>query len=146
MFFRGALFGEALLAPTILYSPVTEALAAAGIVPHYCANITGHGWRKIMRHPAAFTYRIHTLPEVPEVLRFLAQQTGSDDREAYGNLNMGAGFALFVAAADAERTVAVAEAQGVRAWVAGRVEAGGKQVVIEPLGLTFGGDDLHVRA
>jgi len=26
------------------------------------------------------------------------------------------------------------------------VEAGPKQVVIEPLGLTFGGDDLHVRA
>lgn len=142
----GALFGEALLAPTLLYSPVTEALAKAGIVPHYCANITGHGWRKVMRHGKAFTYRFHTLPPVPEVLQFLQRETGNDAREAYGNLNMGAGFALFVAAGDAQRTVAIAEAAGVRAFAAGVVEAGPKRVVIEPLGLTFGGDDLHVRA
>jgi phosphoribosylformylglycinamidine cyclo-ligase len=42
--------------------------------------------------------------------------------------------------------VEVAQGCGVPAWVAGTVEAGAKQVVIEPLGLTFGGDDLHVRA
>jgi phosphoribosylformylglycinamidine cyclo-ligase len=143
---EGSIYGEALLAPTTLYSPVTEALATAGIVPHYCANITGHGWRKLMRHPGAFTYRIHTLPPVPSVLRFIQKQARVDDREAYGNLNMGAGFALFVTAADAERAVQVAQAAGVKAWVAGRVEAGTKQVVIEPLALTFGGDDLHVRA
>jgi phosphoribosylformylglycinamidine cyclo-ligase len=44
-------FGEALLAPTTLYSPVTEALWAAGVRVHYAANITGHGWRKLLRHP-----------------------------------------------------------------------------------------------
>ena len=48
----GRRYGEALLAPTTLYSPVTEALHRAGITPHYCANITGHGWRKLLRHPA----------------------------------------------------------------------------------------------
>ena len=141
----GTMYGEALLAPTILYAPVTEALAAAGVVPHYCANVTGHGWRKLMRHPGAFTYRIERLPPVPPVLRFIRQQAGIDDREAYGNLNMGAGFALFVAAADAQRTVEVAAAQGVRAWLAGRVEAGPRRVLIEPLGLAFAADDLHLR-
>jgi phosphoribosylformylglycinamidine cyclo-ligase len=143
---EGSTFGEALLAPTTLYSPVTEALAAAGIQPHYAANVTGHGWRKLMRHPSAFTYRIDTLPDVPPVLRFLQRETGSDDREAYGNLNMGAGFALFVAAADAARTVQVAERAGVRALHAGAVVAGPKQVVIEPVRVTFGENDLHVRA
>lgn len=142
----GALFGEALLAPTALYSPVTEALAAAGIVPHYSANITGHGWRKVMRHAAEWTYRIRTLPDVPEVLQFLARETQSDAREAYGNLNMGAGFALFVDPQDAARTVEVAAQHGIPAWNAGTVERGPKQVVIEPLSLTFGADDLHVRA
>ncbi len=138
-------YGEALLEPTPLYAPVTEALWAAGIVPHYAANVTGHGWRKLMRHPAALTYRIHRLPDVPAVLRFVQLHANLDDREAYGTFNMGAGFALFVAAADAERCVDVARAQGVAAWVAGRVEAGPKQVVIEPLGLTFGADDLRLR-
>ena len=142
----GALYGEALLAPTVLYSPVTEALAAAGIVPHYCANITGHGWRKLMRHPASFTYRIHTLPPVPPVLKFIERHAGIDAREAYGNLNMGAGFALYLAAADAARAVEVAASTGVKGWIAGTVEAGAKRVLIEPLGLVFSADDLHVRA
>ncbi len=142
----GRLYGEALLDPTALYVPVTEALFAAGIIPHYCANITGHGWRKIMRHPGSFTYRIHTLPPVPPVLAFIQEQAGIDDREAYGSLNMGAGFALYVAAADAERAAEIARAAGIEAWVAGRVEAGPKQVVIEPLSLTYAADELHLRA
>ncbi|MBA3623819.1 MAG: phosphoribosylformylglycinamidine cyclo-ligase [Methylibium sp.] len=141
----GLSYGDALLAPTTLYSPVTEALYKAGITPHYCANITGHGWRKLLRHPAEQTYRIHTVPPVPPVLRFIAEQAGHDAREAYSTLNMGAGFALFVKAVDAERTVETARAQGVAAWVAGAVEAGPKQVVIEPIDVTFGNDDLRLR-
>ena len=142
---RGSSYGEALLAPTTLYSPVTEALWKAGITPHYCANITGHGWRKLLRHPAALTYRIERLPGVPPVLQFIQQHAHQDDREAYGTLNMGAGFALFVAAGDAERTAAVARAQGIEALVAGRVEAGAKKLVIEPLGIEFGDDALQLR-
>lgn len=138
-------YGEALLAPTTLYSPVTEALWRAGIVPHYSANITGHGWRKLLRHPATHSYRIHTVPAVPPVLRFIAEQAGHDAREAYSTLNMGAGFALFVKAGDAERTAEVARAQGVEAWVAGAVEAGPKQLLIEPIGVRFGDDDLQLR-
>lgn len=142
----GTLYGEALLAPTTLYSPVTEALAAAGITPHYCVNVTGHGWRKLMRHPVALTYRIREVPPVPAVLDFIRAQSGIDDREAYGNLNMGAGFALYVAPEDAARCVDVAVKCGVPAWHAGTVEQGERRVIIEPLGLVFSGDELHVRA
>ena len=138
-------YGPALLAPTLLYSPVTEALWAAGVRVHYAANITGHGWRKLLRHPKALTYRVHTLPPVPPVLRFMQQQAAMDDAEAYGTLNMGAGFALFVHGDDAERTVATARAQGIEAWVAGRVEAGPKQLFIEPIGVHWGADELQLR-
>jgi phosphoribosylformylglycinamidine cyclo-ligase len=141
----GTTYGAALLAPTTLYSPVTEALWRAGIVPHYSVNITGHGWRKLLRHAKALTYRVTRLPPVPPVLEFVAREAGHDPREAYSTLNMGAGFALFVSAGQAERTVAVARAQGVPAWVAGQVEAGRKELVIEPLGLRFGSDDLQLR-
>ncbi len=141
----GLSFGEALLAPTTLYSPVTEALWAEGVAVHYAANITGHGWRKLLRHPRPFTYRVNSVPPVPPVLRFIQQQAGHGAEEAYGTLNMGAGFALFVAAADAQRTVAVAQAQGVPAWVAGRVEAGPKRLLIEPLGVSWSGDALQLR-
>ncbi len=138
-------YGDALLAPTLLYSPVTEALAKAGIVPHYCANITGHGWRKLLRHPAPFTYRIDSVPPVPPVLRFIRQHAALDDREAYGTLNMGAGFALFVADGDAARAVEVARGCGIDAWIAGRVERGAKRLVVQPLGIEFTGDELALR-
>ena len=141
----GLSFGDALLAPTTLYSPVTEALWQAGIAPHYAANITGHGWRKLLRHPGRFTYRIERVPSVPPVLKFMQQHAGHDDQEAYSTLNMGAGFALFVAPEQAERTLAVAREQGVEALLAGHVEAGAKQLLIEPLGLRFGDDALKLR-
>lgn len=141
----GLSYGEALLAPTRLYSPVTEALWRAGIAPHYCANITGHGWRKLLRHPGDLGYRIHSVPELPPVLRFIQQHAHLDDREAYSTLNMGAGFALFVGADDAGRTVEVAQGLGVGARLAGTVVAGPKQLLIEPLGLRFDGADLNLR-
>lgn len=141
----GPTYGDALLTPTPLYSPVTEALHAAGVRVHYAVNVTGHGWRKLLRHPGAYTYRVHTVPPVPPVLRFIQQQARHDDAEAYATLNMGAGFALFVPAGAAERCAEVARGCGVPAWVAGRVEAGPKRLVIEPLGITWGDDALQLR-
>jgi len=138
-------YGEALLAPTLLYSPVTEALHHAGITTHYASNITGHGWRKLLRHPKALRYRVHTLPTVPPVLGFIQRHAQLDDHEAYGTLNMGAGFALFVPAAQAQRTLEIALAQGVGATLAGVVEAGDKELLIEPLGLRFAAGDLQLR-
>ncbi len=138
-------YGEALLAPTTLYSPVTEALWSAGIRLHYAANITGHGWRKLLRHPGRFTYRVHTVPPVPPVLQFIAREAGHDAHEAYSTLNMGAGFALFMPAAQAAEAVRVAGRCGVAAWVAGSVESGPKRLVVEPLGLQFDADALALR-
>jgi phosphoribosylformylglycinamidine cyclo-ligase len=138
-------FGEALLEPTPLYSPITEAVFRAGVRPHYAANITGHGWRKLMRHRGDFVYRMHTVPEVPAVLKFIQSEAQMSDHDAYGTFNMGAGFALFVAAEDAERTAAAARKAGVDAWVAGKVEAGPKRLVIEPVGVQYEGDALGLR-
>jgi phosphoribosylformylglycinamidine cyclo-ligase len=141
----GLAYGEALLAPTVLYSPVTEALAAAGVAVHYSANVTGHGWRKLLRHPRPFTYRVTTLPDVPPVLSFIQQHAQQDDREAYSTFNMGAGFALFLPADQAARACQVAEDLGVGACIAGRVEDGPKQLHIEPLGIRFEESDLQLR-
>jgi phosphoribosylformylglycinamidine cyclo-ligase len=141
----GLSYGDALLAPTELYSPVTEALHAAGVQLHYASNITGHGWRKLLRHPKPLRYRVHALPTVPPVLAFIQRHARLDDHEAYGTLNMGAGFALFVAADQAQKTLQVAAAQGMAATLAGVVEAGDKELLIEPLGLRYAGDALQLR-
>jgi len=141
----GRTFGEALLDPTVLYAPVTEALFAAGVRPHYAVNVTGHGWRKLMRHPAELKYRVRRIPPVPPVLEFLQAQGGMSARDAYGTFNMGAGFALFVARADVAATIAAAERAGVAAWHAGDVETGAKSLVLEPLGVEYAASDLHLR-
>ena len=78
---NGEAFGEALLAPTTLYAPVTEALAKAGVTVNYCINVTGHGWRKLLRHTSEFTYRIHTVPPVPPVLSFMQREAKLDNAE-----------------------------------------------------------------
>jgi phosphoribosylformylglycinamidine cyclo-ligase len=142
----GRAFGEALLDPTVLYAPITERLFAAGVRPHYAVNVTGHGWRKLMRHPAELRYVIRRVPPVPPVLDFLRAQGGMSARDAYGTFNMGAGFALFVARGDVGPTLDVAEGAGLAAWHAGDVEAGTKSLFIEPLGLEYAAGDLHLRA
>jgi len=89
---NGSLYGEALLKPTFIYSQIIQDLFKNNVDVHYIANITGHGWRKIMRCKKAFTYKIHTLPSVPSVLKFIQKQANLDNEQAYSTFNMGAGF------------------------------------------------------
>jgi phosphoribosylformylglycinamidine cyclo-ligase len=79
------------------------------------------------------------------VLAFMQREGRMDAREAYGTLNMGAGFALFVAPADVAATLAAVQATGVAAWACGSVEPGPRRVIIEPLGLEFAADELALR-
>ena len=81
-------YGEALLEPTLLYSPITEAVFRTGVRPHYAANITGHGWRKLMRHRGDFVYRVQTLPDVPPVLRFIQREAGMSNRDEIGRAHV----------------------------------------------------------
>jgi phosphoribosylformylglycinamidine cyclo-ligase len=141
----GRTYGEALLVPAHLYARFTAALFDAGVDVHYLVHVTGHGWRKLMRARRDFSYRVHTLPPVPPPLEFMVDQAGLSPEDAYGTFNMGAGFAAYVPAGQADRVVEAAAACGLDAWPAGFVEDGPRRVVIEPLGLTYEGESLAVR-
>ncbi|MFA6097863.1 MAG: AIR synthase related protein [Candidatus Paceibacterota bacterium] len=54
----GRTYGESLLDPTVIYVKVIEDCLNAGIDIHYAVNITGHGWRKLMRAQEPFVYVI----------------------------------------------------------------------------------------
>ena len=141
----GRLMGEALLTPTRLYVALVRSLLKANVPVHYMVNITGHGWRKLMRATKAYTYRIDSIPEPPAELVYLQEQASLDDTEMYSTFNMGAGFALFMPEADVPRALAVAMAGGYQAWMAGRVIPGQRQVIIEPKHLAFASDSLRIR-
>ncbi len=141
----GRTYGEALLIPTSIYVPIVRALQEANIDLHYMVNITGHGWRKLMRATKELHYIITAIPEVPSEFLFIQEQAGIDDKEMYGNFNMGAGFAIYVAQADAQKVVDTATAEGFTALIAGTVEDGPKQVTIKPKNIVFESDSLEVR-
>ncbi len=143
---NGRMYGEALLSPTHIYVPFVRALLEKNIDIHYMVNVTGHGWRKLMRATQPFTYTMTTVPPVPVELDYIAKQAGADNKEMYGNFNMGAGFAVYVPAEGVEAALSSAQEVGLQAWDAGTVSTGPKKVVIKPLNITFEGDSLGVRS
>lgn len=143
----GRPYGQALLDPSVIYVRFVRALQAAQIPPHYAAHITGHGWRKIMRLDAPFVYRLTEVRPPPPVFEFIMKYGPVDLREAYATFNMGAGFAVYVDPADAQRSLQLARDNGYDAWLAGTVLSQGsrKAVEIVPLGITFDASTLQVR-
>ena len=144
----GRSYGEAVLDASVIYVDFVRACQRERLRLHYAAHVTGHGWRKLMRLADPFVYRMTAVaPRPPAVFDFVRRAGPVDVREMYATFNMGAGFAAYVAAADADRCVSVATAAGYDAWVGGTVhrQGGRKAVEIEPLGITFEGDTLNVR-
>ncbi len=141
----GKMYGEALLTPTHIYVSLIKALFEAQIDIHYMVNITGHGWRKLIRANIDFTYLITQIPPAPPIFRFIQKHTGSDDSEMYGNFNMGAGFAIFLPEDQIEKAKSLAEKHNLKAWNAGTVEKGPKQVIIKQKNITFEAETLGVR-
>jgi phosphoribosylformylglycinamidine cyclo-ligase len=142
----GKTFGESLLIPTHIYANLIRDCFAANADIHYMVNITGHGWRKLMRAKKDFSYVINEVPTPQPLFELLQKESGNDDKEMYGNFNMGAGFALFVNTQDAEKILLAAEKNNLKAWNAGVVENGEKQIVIKPKDIVFKGESLKVRA
>lgn len=143
----GRSYAETLLDASVIYVSFVAACQQAGVRLHYAAHMTGHGWRKLMRLAESWVYRIELVPPPPPIFDLIGRTAQLDVREMYGTFNMGVGFAVYVAPSDAARCVKLAKQHGYTAWVAGTVRREGdrKAVEIVPLGLTYGGDTLHIR-
>jgi len=142
----GRTYGETLLDPTHIYVALVEDCLNRGVSIHYTVNVTGHGWRKLMRATQSFAYIVERLPKQLPVFGFLQKHGPVDDMEAYGNFNMGAGFALYVSEADADVVLEVATLHKLGALRAGYIErSDDKKVMIEPKGLEYSGATLRVR-
>jgi phosphoribosylformylglycinamidine cyclo-ligase len=138
--------GEALLEPSLMYVALVAALLEDDVELSYISHVTGHGLLKLMRPAKPLTYRIERLPEVPPVLSFLAREAELDARAAYSTFNMGSGYALYCKAGGGEGIVRIAARLGLSALVAGRVEEGPRQVILEPVDVRFAGEEYEVSA
>jgi len=141
---NGVTLGEALLEPSVMYVALVAALLRQGLGLTYISHVTGHGLLKLMRPSRPLTYRIERLPEVPAVLSFLVAEAGLDAHAAYSTFNMGSGYALYAAPGAGEQIVRIARGLGLSALLAGRVEEGPRQVILEPVDVCFAGDELEL--
>jgi phosphoribosylformylglycinamidine cyclo-ligase len=143
----GRTYGEALLAPSVVYVKFVRECQNRGLALNYAVHVTGHGWRKLMRLEEPFVYEV-TETRPPGALFDFLMETGPIERtEAYATFNMGVGFAVYVAPETADAVVAAARETGYDAWIAGKVRKEGtrKAVVVPSLGITFGAESLQVR-
>lgn len=141
----GSTFGEALLTPTHIYVQLVKELFDTGVDIHYMINITGHGFRKLMRANREFTYQITQIPPIPEIFNFIKEHSGNSDEEMYGTFNMGAGFAIIVPYDQVERVQVIAKRHNFKSWNAGVIQGGARQVIIKPKNITFKGETLNLR-
>lgn len=131
----GTIFGEAVLRPTPGYSGLVNGLMDTGIAINYLQPITGHGFIKIARPRRELTYRVASLPEIPEVFRFLQEKSAIDDREMLTTYNCGVGFVIY--APESSRLIPASRELGYDVFKMGVVEGGRREVVVEPLEVTI---------
>lgn len=141
----GRSFGEAVLDPSGIYAGLVQLLLDENIEVTYLSHITGHGFRKLMRANGDFVYRINELPPVPEVIRFMVDESDMTTTDAYGTFNMGAGFAVMCRPGSGDKVVDAAARSGHKAWHAGVIEVGERSVVLDTLGVTYQAQDLQLR-
>jgi phosphoribosylformylglycinamidine cyclo-ligase len=140
----GRMFGEALLDRSLIYAALVRALLANQVEVHYLSHITGHGLLKLMRPRRELTYRVSRLPEVPEVLSFLAEHAGMSAGAAYTTFNMGCGFAVYCAPDAGDEVARLASELGLAAAVAGAVEEGPRRVLLEPVDVVFESGEMDL--
>jgi len=140
----GRTFGQALLDRSVIYARLVEALITSDVPVHYLSHITGHGLLKLMRPARDLTYRITSLPEVPEVLEFLVEQAEMSPSAAYCTFNMGCGYAVYCPPGAGQEVVDIAGRLKLGAHVAGVVEDGPRRVILEPNGVTYDADALDL--
>ena len=97
-----------------------------------------------MRPHRDLTYTVAQLPEVPEVLAFLVEQTAMSPAAAYSTFNMGCGFAVYCAGGSGNEVVRIASGLGLSASVAGAVEEGPRRVVLDGIGVAFESGDMDL--
>jgi phosphoribosylformylglycinamidine cyclo-ligase len=118
-------WGDAMLAPSLIYSPGLAALLDAGLPLHGAAHITGGGvadnFKRVLKNGLGAV--LDNLFEPLPAMQRLMEIGGIDAETVYLYWNMGTGMLLVTEEASAAAVVASLQASGYRAQVAGHLTA-----------------------
>jgi phosphoribosylformylglycinamidine cyclo-ligase len=129
----GRTVGEELLEPTRIYVPEVTAMFAAGLQIKALVHLTGDGFFNLTRTAAPIGYRIETLPPTPPIFSVLQEVGKLSAAEMFQVYNMGIGFCVVVAEADASRVLHIATEHETPAWRLGQTCASPERTItIEP--------------
>lgn len=126
----GTTWGEALLAPTRLYTqPLLRLIAGTGGAVHSLSHVTGGGIaanlaRVLPRDAWVDVDRSTWSP--PPVFRVLADLGGHDLASTESTWNLGIGFFAVVDASSADAAVTALAEDGIAAWQVGTVSTGAR--------------------
>ena len=142
---NGKMYGEALLTKSNLYHLLIQALLDRGIEIHYLVNITGHGFRKLMRARFNFSYYVEKIFKPQEIFTFIQKHANLTEYDMYDEFNMGMDFAIYLPKDNVKKALRIIKAYGYKALDAGYIEKGERKVVIKPNNLVFTSERLDLR-
>ena len=143
----GASVGDELLQPTRIYVAEVMALLDAGVAVKALAHITGDGLLNLLRIAAVDVgFVLDALPEPQPLFDLLAREGGIAPAEMYQTFNMGIGFCIVVAEAEAGRALEILRGVDPAAAPIGRaVRDPERKMVLPGPGLVGSGKTFAAR-
>ena len=127
----GKSLGETLLTPTVIYVKALRTIKEGGVTIKGCSHITGGGLYenipRMLPENAHANIKVGSY-EIPPIFDMLAKEGNISKEMMYNTYNMGIGMLLAVDAADADKTVALAEQAGEKAYIIGEIAEGEKGI------------------
>ena len=127
----GKSLGETLLTPTVIYVKALRTIKEGCVTITGCSHITGGGFYEIiprmLPEDAHANIKVGSY-EIPPIFDMLAKEGNISKEMMYNTYNMGIGMLLAVDAADADKTVALAEQAGEKAYIIGEIAEGEKGI------------------
>lgn len=127
----GKSLGETLLTPTVIYVKALHTIKEGGVTIKGCSHITGGGFYenipRMLPENAHANIKVGSY-EIPPIFDMLAKEGNISKEMMYNTYNMGIGMLLAVDAADADKTVALAEQAGEKAYIIGEIAEGEKGI------------------
>ena len=127
----GKSLGETLLTPTVIYVKALRTIKEGGATIKGCSHITGGGFYenipRMLPENAHANIKVGSY-EIPPIFDMLAKEGNISKEMMYNTYNMGIGMLLAVDAADADKTVALAEQAGEKAYIIGEIAEGEKGI------------------
>jgi phosphoribosylformylglycinamidine cyclo-ligase len=117
--------GDELLTPTRIYVRPIIDLFQSGAEVHGIAHITGGSFTKLRRINDRVNYRLHSMPDPPEIFKLIQVKGKIRFAEMYRTFNMGIGLCIIAPSLSLETIISTFDKYKMRTFKIGNIEKPG---------------------